>query len=179
MARKIPPHLPLDSEIPHGWDGKDRQLNVTLTYERSTEDSSTMIFKYIVEPKHYDEYLHSSDDLQFGISDDCTINFLLAEHIKWRWSKKYFTITSKKNYKKLYGDVKIINAKLFSIKSMYNRNIIDDIVHSFNLNIDYYQGDGKWLPITIDPDIGNPKPNLVVGQSGSFKSVPSGNVEEE
>ena len=58
--------------------------------------------------------------------------------------------------------------------------------HSFNLNIDYQQGNNKWLPITIDPDVGNPKPpesiledkTIIKGDQKSFFTTLTGTIDE-
>lgn len=107
---------------------------------------------------------------------------------KWRWSQQYYVISAKDNYNGIYSDVNIDSDTQFHFFAKYNRNNVHHAksVHKFNLNIDYEQG-SDWLPITIDPDVGNPRPPdpLLIGAEDiegiqeSFFTVLTGSVKDE
>jgi hypothetical protein len=162
MARKIPPHVELgDKNDPPGWKGEDRQMTVLLTYRPVTGHPGQVQFIFKVTADF--PYKDPPGDLEFEIQQDCTILFKLDEKLNSRWSRKYFFITGKDRYRHLYGDVDHIDDWTFSIKAKYDEGGNPSAKQSFNLNIDYGQfqdasGNWSYVPITIDPDVGNPRP---------------------
>jgi hypothetical protein len=176
--RVKPPHQPLNSQAPTHWDGAKRVLEVMLTYAPHPKAPKMMVFQFVVTPIDYPEYTADPEYLNFGISDDCTLRFTLDPKISWRWSKDYWVISSKKDYRRLYGDVKKIGDHSFEVKAKYDANGSLGTLHHFNLNVDYGQGPDRWLPMTIDPDVGNPRPPGMVGVTGPIVIVPSGEVSE-
>jgi hypothetical protein len=162
MARKIPPHESLGGQQePAGWNGGADEMTVTLNYKNSAEFPDQIQFVFEVDTTF--PYKEPEGDLQFEIQRDCTIRFILHPKLNSRWSKQYYFITGKKPYRHLYGDVALVDERTFTVKAKYNTAGAHNDRQSFNLNIDYGQvkaADGKWsyLPITIDPDVGNPRP---------------------
>jgi hypothetical protein len=177
--RRKPPHEPLSSDCPAGWRGGDRVLEVMLTYAALPHDPATMVFQFVVKPINYPDYKADPAYLDFGISADCTIRFTLDEKVNWRWSHDYWVISAKEDYRRLYGDVQKISDRSFEFKAKYDEGGNDTTMHHFNLNIDYGQGAKRWLPITIDPDVGNPRPHQLNMVDGPILIVPSGEVSEE
>jgi hypothetical protein len=109
----------------------------------------------------------------------------ITDEINWRWSSKLDAFTTKDiDRSHIYGDLhykanpsesdwisaddwflqqqqqqqqqhqKTAKSIKFHAKRQPYVNGIG--YHAFNLNIEIKQSDGKWLPITIDPDVRNP-----------------------
>lgn len=162
MPRKIPPHMPLGGKNePLGWNGGPDVLTVMLSYQPVAGFPDQIQFVFKVSANF--PYKEPAGDLQFEIQKDCTIRFELDPKLNSRWSEQYYFITGKKTYKHLYGDVEYVDERTFTVKAKYNSAGPNGDRQSFNLNIDYGQvkgTNGKWsyVPITIDPDVGNPRP---------------------
>jgi hypothetical protein len=162
MPRKIPPHVELgDKNDPPGWNGGSDEMIVMLTYRPVPGHPDQVQFVFDVSANF--PYKAPAADLQFEIQRDCKIIFKLDSKLNSRWSKQYYFITGKDRYRHLYGDVDYIDDRTFSVKAKYHTGGGPGDSQSFNLNIDYGQlqdAQGKWsyVPITIDPDVGNPRP---------------------
>ncbi len=162
MARKLPQHLELgDKNDPVGWNGGTDRMFITLTYAPVPRDPEQLRFYFEVAANF--PYKTPGGDLKFEIQRDCTVEFILADKLDSQWSAIYFMITGKGQYKHLYGDVNLLDKKRFSVKAKFNQNGNPIDKQSFNLNIDYGQGQDAsgtplTVPITIDPDVGNPRP---------------------
>lgn len=162
MPRKIPPHMPLGgSGEPSGWNGGNDKMTVLLTYKAVPGHPDQIQFLFDVSANF--PYREPAGDLQFEIQRDCTVIFELDKKLNSRWSKQYYFITGKRGYRHLYGDVSYIDDLKFSVKAKLNTGGGPADRQSFNLNIDYgqvedAQGNWSYVPITIDPDVGNPRP---------------------
>ena len=183
MSRKLPPHEPLGGQHePPGWNGGTDEMMVMLTY-RNVAGFPDQI-QFVFEVCATFPYKEPDGDLQFEIQKDCTIRFILDPRLNSRWSQQYYFITGKKTYKHLYGDVTYVDERTFTVKAKYNVDGPQNDRQSFNLNIDYGQikdAAGKWIyvPITIDPDVGNPRPpNSRPNIMGSKTIVAVGTVDE-
>lgn len=169
MARTIPQHHGFNSSAPPGWDGGDNKMFVKLSF-KPVDDFPNQIFFFFEVSANF-PYSEPADDLGFEIQRDCTIIFMLDPNLQSRWSRQYYFITGKRNYSALYGDAEFIDDFNFSIKAKFNAAGTNSDRQQINLNIDYGQshdGQGGWkyVPITIDPDVGNPRPgggNLISG----------------
>lgn len=128
---------------------------------------------------------YKSDALDFSIWDKrMTVEMYLEDTpngIEWRWSRIMDGFTTKDKFRWLYygglhykkdknspdwvkapdwvdktnndGYYKPSRALMFKAKLSNDRK---DPLHAFSLNIEIKQDNGKWLPITIDPDVRNP-----------------------
>lgn len=162
MPRKEPTHVALgDKNSPPGWKGGTDEMQVMLTYEQVLGHAQQLQFLFVVSANF--QYKEPAGDLCFEIQRDCTILFEIDKKLNSRWSEQYYFITGKSSYKHLYGCIEHIDERTFKIKAKYDASGPHDGRQSFNLNIDYGQiehSGGKWsyIPITIDPDVGNPRP---------------------
>tara|TARA_R110000796_G_scaffold8843_30_gene29324 strand:+ start:6318 stop:6803 length:486 start_codon:yes stop_codon:yes gene_type:complete len=159
-----------------------------LTYEPESPGSEHILFRFEVTPVNHPAMPSGLPPLSFLILEDCKVTMLLDPKKKWRWSSQYFVISGKDNYRSVYGDVNIVSDREFYFFAKHNKknqhHHLD--THSFNLNIDYQQGNNKWLPITIDPDVGNPKPpesiledkTIIKGDQKSFFTTLTGTIDE-
>lgn len=161
MARIIPVHHRLNSGPPPHWAGGNDKMYVHLTYVQvpNFPDQIRFIFKVTASFP----YKEPSNDLGFEIQRDCTIIFELDQKLNSKWSSQYYFITGKEDHSHLYGDPTFIDNLHFSVKAKYNSTGQDTDRQQINLNIDYgqlQQTSGRWsyVPITIDPDVGNPRP---------------------
>jgi hypothetical protein len=119
------------------------------------------------------------EKMNIDVKKDVTIIVDLEPTKKWRWSTKLQAITTKKRYEDFYGKLLYKRGAIYrprpddetwetySIQFLagLNGNLFD-AVHGFSLNIDLQQPDGKWLPITLDPDIKNPPPDPDLTEEG-------------
>jgi hypothetical protein len=189
MARTLPPHCRLNDKSPDDWSWEEngRELIVVLTAADNLSSGGQMIFQFVVIPKNYKDYnADEPNDLRFGIQHDCRVTFVLDSKIRWRWSNQYFVISSKKDYKACYGNIQKIDTKKFQIDVKYNEdcNYISDAVQKFNLNVDFWQGQDSqyndlWVPLTIDPDVPNPKPGNFQAVSGPICMVIAGSTSAD
>lgn len=116
------------------------------------------------------------------VTKDTKVTLRLTGKTNWRWSNDYDGITTKRVLAHLYGKIEYseqekdlileerkadeYGAKVetpfvrgFKAMAFYAKHDREGAVgtsHAFNLNIDFQQPDGGWLPVTIDPDIKNP-----------------------
>ena len=120
------------------------------------------------------------------VPDDCQMNFSIHSDSKKRvrWSKDFFAITSKYDYSKFYGNI-VFNqtSQTVELKALARPSGYDGGPDKFNLNIELYQGQVEdpsgngstkeaWLPMTLDPDVINPKNPPHVEDYDKFAFVP-------
>ncbi len=159
MVKKQPPHDNLARRSPITWHDGDPELIVTLNYVPESRHSDHMIFKFSVVGKNHPHIPSNLPKLSFQIFVDCKVTIILDQSKKWEWSKIYHGITTKDNCLKLYGGLNYVspNELYFFAKFNTNNHYHPKDNQKLNLNIDYFQGE-RSLPITIDPDVGNPLP---------------------
>jgi hypothetical protein len=114
------------------------------------------------------------------IRENYQVTIKLDESTDWHWSNTLSAITTKKQLKKFYLDLRYsadgqtffyydddndetINNRYRYIRfiAIYNKDGDHEIgeKHAFSLNISLVNSNEKVLPITLDPDIRNPPPN--------------------
>ena len=179
MTRTIPQHHGFNTKAPPGWDGGKNTMTVRLTYKPVAGFPDQV--RFIFEVSANFPYSEPANDLGFEIQRDCTIIFSLDPKLNSRWSRQYYFITGKRNYSSLYGDTQLIDDMNFSVKAKYNASGNHNDRQQINLNIDYGQShddQGHWsfVPITIDPDVGNPRPGNGVLIDGPIEAVVIGSV---
>lgn len=126
---------------------------------------------------------YQTDALDFAIwASRMTVEMYLEDTpdgVEWRWSRTLDGFTTKDIFRRRYyghlhykenkNDKKWIRAPkwLDDQKKYYRPSKAlmfkalraggkEEGFHAFSLNIEIKQKDGKWLPITIDPDVRNP-----------------------
>lgn len=110
-------------------------------------------------------------NLDITVSQDCIMEIRLSDD-KWRWSTQYQAITTKKCHADIYkGLIYVNNSGSYSWKHGMNgsyKTIRFYAVkrrepsegHGFCFNVEFkVLGSNLWLPVVIDPDIINPRPN--------------------
>lgn len=116
------------------------------------------------------------DELNLDVVDDTLFQLRLSDK-DWHWSKAFDAVTLKKDTKKYYGRVEYMRPggtfeewdgkapKDFECKIIRFRAALNEDggekFHGFSLNIDLAIPGGGTLPITLDPDIQNPKPAVI------------------
>lgn len=185
MIKKVPPHVQLPVIVPPRLPDPKPEIIAELTYEINPLNPKQALFKFNVEYRHHKPIVMPSLPLSFLIFRDCKVTLKLNKSIGWRWSEDYFEITTKANYGTLYGNLTRVDDHVIHFIATYNSTSEHPNEQKINLNIDYLQAK-RWLPITIDPAIGNPRPpaDLPVGikdevlESQSFTTILSGTIEE-
>ena len=117
------------------------------------------------------------DKLNFAIDKNYLVTLILDVSLDWQWSLKYDAVTMKSKNKN-YGELRYLDGAVWKTKSQIKpgsqitkvrfaarmSNDSSNSRHSFSLNIDLMQKNSVpeqrklRLPITIDPDIINPRP---------------------
>jgi hypothetical protein len=123
------------------------------------KDSFVARYKGLFDPK-----------LDIYIDSDCVIELTLIDK-NWKWSNKFQAITTKKPRSSIYKSLRYIDKRGAEVE--WTPNMTDEyrsirfyallqsgpsIGHGFCLNVDYAMLGAQWLPVTIDPDIINPRP---------------------
>lgn len=157
MTRKLPPHFELATLAGVNLPAPTPEIVAELTYELDPQDGKTVLFKFNVNYINHTNIPATLPPMSFVILQDCKVTIRLDQNIKWRRSQQYHQISAKEDYGDLYGNVQAVNEHEFFFFAKHNSPESQSKVQRFNLNIDYKQGD-RWLPITIDPDVGNPRP---------------------
>ncbi|MEN9854930.1 MAG: hypothetical protein RLZZ157_56 [Pseudomonadota bacterium] len=157
MTRKLPPHFELATLQGFDLPAPAPEIIAELTYELDPQDGKTVLFKFNVNYVNHTDIPATLPPMSFVILQDCKVTICLDRNIKWRWSQQYHQISAKEAYGDLYGNVQHVDDYEFCFLAKHNSPLSPSKVQRFNLNIDYQQGD-RWLPITIDPDVGNPRP---------------------
>lgn len=128
------------------------------------------------------------DELNLDIMADSEVHIRLSDDHKWHWSQNFDAITLKKEDKKYYGTLeyempngnyeewdgqsaKTWKTKRIKFRAALNEDNTGQNTHGFSLNIDLVLPGGKILPITLDPDIQNPKPNFVEPEGDPIPGV--------
>jgi hypothetical protein len=176
---------------PSHWNGKKEKFikiylnmdsNIGITYTTKTNVGPTTILE------NQPDYV--TDALDFAIwKKYMRVEIYLnraPSNIEWRWSRKLDAFTTKDSSRHPhYGDLhykvdddsddnswvkarrwlrgdlyKESKAIMFRAKQAGGR---EPGYHAYSLNIEIKQSDGRWLPITIDPDVRNPptRPDLL------------------
>ena len=121
------------------------------------------------------------DELNLDVYDDTLFYLRLSTQREWYWSRDFDAVTTKKDNKRYYGQIeyqlqdgswtewdgnapKPWNSKKIRFLASKNEDG-GETVHQFSLNIDLILTGGRRLPISLDPDIQNPKP-VVLEPSG-------------
>ncbi|WP_438729790.1 nucleotide synthetase [Parasphingorhabdus sp. DH2-15] len=147
--------------------------DIGITYETETEVTGTTAQE--------DQNDYVTDALDFAIwAKYMRVEIYLNRapaNIEWRWSRKLDAFTTKDSSRHwYYGDLhyKTDNDDKTWVKA--RKWLRDDLYkeskaimfrakqaggskpgyHAYSLNIEIKQSDGRWLPITIDPDVRNP-----------------------
>ena len=186
MTKKVPPHVKLPVIVPPRLPDPTPEIIAELTYEINPLNPKQALFKFNVEYRHHKPIVKPPIPLSFMIFQDCKVTLKLSESIDWRWSQDYFEVTTKANYGTLYGNLTRVDDHVIHFIATFNSSSEHPGEQKINLNIDYLQAKKRWLPITIDPAIGNPRPPSYVpldndGQvleSQSFTTILSGTIEE-
>lgn len=116
------------------------------------------------------------DELNLDVYEDTEFYLRLSSQRDWHWSIDFDAITTKRDKKRYYGKVEYeIAPNTFvewdgtgpkpwrsdRIRFLASLNQDGgDNAHSFSLNIDMVLAGGRILPISLDPDIQNPKVNF-------------------
>lgn len=148
--------------------------NFSITYQTKSNIRCTPS----IEP----ESTYETDALDFAIwAKFMRIEIYLhgaPKGVKWRWSRKLDAFTTKdKKRTKHYGHLHYKSEEISSewtkaddwiqLDGLYaeskvimfeakQKKVRKKESHPYSLNIEIQQSDGKWLPITIDPDVRNP-----------------------
>jgi hypothetical protein len=165
MTRRVPSHEYLSNFSPPEWRGGDRRLHVGLDYEYEATTGS-LSFKSTVRPENFGHHPDQPDANDNGvmcyITADCTVIVTLSVK-PWRLSQRNAVITTKDYFRQYYGNIIVRDEKTFSFEAKLNENEYEGSpasLHSFNINVEFAQpkaGIKPWIPVSIDPDIRNPK----------------------
>lgn len=113
-------------------------------------------------------------ELNLDVVDDTEFYIRLSDDKDWYWSKGFDAITTKLDKKRFYGKIlyerngkfvswdgsssKTWACKRIMFLAALNEDTTVEPSHGFSLNIDLILPGGGILPISLDPDIQNPKP---------------------
>jgi hypothetical protein len=160
---------------PTDWDSGSPVVSLKLDFlTRKKNNKSWLIFKYTINPIN-----QLVEGLSLAVIKNCCIIVELANDKHWRWSNVYQGITTKCDHADLYFDLQYSedgnnwsnwvngisgNYRFVKIKAKQKQDIPENTseLHGFSFNIELLipedAGDREyWLPITLDPDIINPK----------------------
>lgn len=116
------------------------------------------------------------DKLNLDVYDDTEFYLRLSSQKDWRWSRTFDAITTKKENSKYYGKVQYEqpngtfaewdgkaprtwdSSRIIFLASL-NEDSNSEKFHGFSMNIELILPNGGILPITLDPDIQNPRLN--------------------
>ncbi len=176
-TKTLVPQNEIPVSDPPGWKEEGRIITSTLSCKINADVKSETIPFLFVLTNVYKGF--NTDDTQDGtysegmnisVCADCTITFRIDATIekfkdRIRFSEKYTALTAKGNLRDwpdYYGgwDEKNQSLKVRERPEFPGKEPERD---GFNLNIDIYQGTDEkgnaiWLPVTLDPDVINPKP---------------------
>ena len=158
---------------------------INARIELSLEKEGNLASLKMKQIDHGERILKTIEGSEFLIiMQDAKISFILTGNTMWRWSDCCDGITTKEPLADYYGGIeysedpethifenenvvcggKTESKSLFSgysVMSFYakfDKSGVPGRNHGYNLNIELKQPSGKWLPITIDPDMKNPPP---------------------
>ncbi len=169
-TRSKPPHETIQRKNPDHWNSSSKDvINITIECNTANNPNIPILFYYDIEYYVNGQISKDKSNLFFDINSDCRVNMQIGDSCKkfLRWSKTYYPITGKKRYRRYFGGVKFDkNSKTLSF-AVKKRNASLKVFR-FNLNFELFQGIGEnsetlqkekiWLPITLDPDVINPRP---------------------
>jgi hypothetical protein len=169
-----PPHFEIDSRSNNKWDGAGRKIECSLYCRVNCDQNGESIPLYFAMENTYSGFSGKINGTyancqSIDVPEDCTITVNVEPSLYngtplLRMSPGFDVITLKKNATDAdaYYDGWDEKQCVFRAKGRpaTTGNPTRD---GFNLNVELYQGkdsDGvaAWLPITLDPDIINPKP---------------------
>ena len=158
---------------------------INAIIELSIEKQGTLVNLTMTQIDRGVKILEEVDGRYFlNIENDSLITFLLCKKTMWRWSDSSDGITTKEPLSDFYGyiryskesDTHIFEEKdvcidgktetsshfsgyrAMSFLAKLDRFGVPGRNHGFNLNVEFKQAKGGWLPVTIDPDMKNPPP---------------------
>lgn len=170
---KKPTHDYVSSTPPNDWQGGGQNIEVALRFKAPTDPRTVFSPVFYFEVFMNGQPAKPRDDMHFGIVDDCTIAFKMPEPHLCRFSSIYYPVTSKSMDKDLYGGV-VFDEQNQTLTLLAKKNKGALATHQFNLNIEVAQEGGRWLQVTLDPDIINPKPDpfIVAGEGDAAAQIP-------
>ena len=163
---------PLRIQPPPTWVWQ-RTITRILTFEEGPGGRLAFTYKHGVLDE-IDDDDPITKVLNILVDKHAEVIIELDENKAWRWSHRYDAITTKKDYTNLYGelwywhpvdmqyvprpgDVLPFDCRKIRFKVRDNEDYShQDDIQGFSLNIELLQPNGKYLPITVDPDIKNP-----------------------
>ncbi len=176
IAKKIkPPHNEIDERKKNKWDGQGKYIISTLYWEVNANvngDKIPLIFRlqntYVGFGKPIDGVYFGGMDIHVPADCNIIVNIdmsLFDGKPLFRLSDSFDVITAKHNELDApdYYDGWDEDQRMFRAKARTAVSGKPTVKDGFNLNVDIYQGlDDKkspvWLPVTLDPDVINPKP---------------------
>jgi hypothetical protein len=169
-------------ERPANW-ASHRNHFVLLSY--AVDGSGALMFSYIEAftqpasspPVAFSEFAILSPSvpapiLDLEVYDDCFLEIWLNPRQNWQWSRNYDAITTKKDYSKLYFELRYRDGSdlyeradfptnktplVARFGAIHDQGGTPGTKHGFSMNLELLFPTGDPLPITIDPDIQNPK----------------------
>ncbi len=164
---------------PQDWSSQNQ--TIMQLYLRETGDLNITYFSNTTLPGENRQY---TTELDFAIWHDFVIVEIylteITNNIEWRWSTSLDAFTTKNaDRREFYSDLHYKEnadsrnwvkakdwidekgnykpSKAISFKAKKQKKESSEN-HPFSLNIEIKQKNGKWLPVTIDPDVRNPPP---------------------
>lgn len=158
---------------------KVRTIRRKLNYDI---DSTTGRLRFWCEQDGDDDSDARVDELNLDVDADTEFYLRLTNQREWHWSRDFDAITTKKDKTRYYGKVlyekdgefvpwdgkapKNWRCRQIMFLASLNEDAGSETAHKFSLNIDLILPDGRELPISLDPDIQNPKVRTSVPVGG-------------
>jgi len=167
---------------PTGWKSH-RNHYVILSYEKDSSGALVFTYKEAFTPAQSRAITSFSDltlatkqatgpILDLEVYADCFLEVWLNPLQNMRWSLVYDAITTKQDFSNYYFELKYKDGNDLYDRASFPTDVIPLVVrfgakhnyppvqptlHGFSLNIELVHATGKPTPLTIDPDIQNPK----------------------
>jgi hypothetical protein len=158
MSYIKPPHHTIPGNGPPNFS-KVWDIDVTCYIIPGAADVPVQVFfvKIYRSGAHVE---HQMSDFIAAIPGDAEITLKLANFGRTcRWSEQFLAVTAKDDYSSHIGGIrKIGNAIVFKVKARSGPEFHHYLNLNVELNVGTAGGTPVWKPITIDPDVINPRP---------------------
>ena len=156
-----PPHnIILERAFPsERFESSEAKINVDIVYQQCEKGFGNISFNVKYEgfkEKYPDE---NGVDLGFSIPENCMVYIRFADNEIWQWSTEYYAITTKKNLNKKFRKYNL-DERTETVSFQAKRDDGLPKKDYFTINVEILQANmpEKWLPVSIDPWVLNPRP---------------------
>jgi hypothetical protein len=137
----------------------EAKIIVKMVYRPSSSGFGQFLFDVKYEGFERDYKPELSTDLGFSIPADCTVYITFEDREIWKWSTEYYAITTKKDLRKKFRKYNLDESNE-TVSFQAKRDNRPPKKDYFSVNVEILQQDAgeKWLPVSIDPWVLNPRP---------------------